>query len=80
MRLTVLLSVLAVSMSVTAPAPWADAVSLPEGDQSNTDTLTSHAYDEASFFIGAARTAKRGADTSGYPTRVPEGFHEPSDR
>ncbi|MFN7978549.1 MAG: OmpA family protein [Vicinamibacterales bacterium] len=79
MRAIVLLSVLVVSVSSMAPAPWADGVPLPEGYQSNADTLITHAYDEASFYIGTSRTAKRGAYTSGYLTRVPEGFHEPSD-
>lgn len=81
MRVTLVLSVIAsAALSFTRLAePWADGVPLPDGYQSNDSTRISHAYDEATFYVGTALTPKRGAYASGYLTRVPEGFHEPSD-
>lgn len=81
MRLPLLATVVASAVyALTFQAsPWADAVPLPDGYVSNADTRVEHAYDEATFYTGTTRAVKRGSYTSGYLTRVPEGFHEPSD-
>ncbi|MEO8361654.1 MAG: OmpA family protein [Vicinamibacteria bacterium] len=58
---------------------WANAITLPAGFAPNDATLIKHDFDEGSFVVGTAEQKKRGKYVSSYLTRVPEGFHEPSD-
>lgn len=60
-------------------APWVDIVPLPDGVQPTEGTRIDHDYDEATFLVGTAPSAKRGKLTTGYLTRLPEGSHEPTE-
>ena len=71
--------VAALQVVPAAQSQWAGAVPLPAGVQPTDGTLITHAFDEGSFLVGTAATPKRGKYSSGYLTRLPEGFHEPSD-
>jgi OmpA-OmpF porin, OOP family len=62
-----------------ATPQWANQVSLPAGVQPTDGTLIEREFDEAVFTIGTVETPKRGKFATGYLTRLPEGFHEPSD-
>jgi len=73
------------AVGVAAPAApqaaqqWANLITLPAGVQPTDGTLIEHEFDEAVFIVGTVDTPKRGKFATGYLTRLPEGFHEPSD-
>ena len=65
--------------SLAQDTPWAGAVTLPSGVTPTIGTLITHSFDAGVFLVGTIPTPKRGKYASGYLTRTPEGFHEPSD-
>ena len=76
---SLLASVLFLIALAPPPVNWVDIVPLPDNLQPTEGTLINHDFDEGVFTIGTTDTKKRGKYTSGYLTRLPEGFHEPSD-
>ena len=79
MRTLMLALLFSAGLFSQAGPQWAGAVTLPANLQPTEGTLAQRAYDEGVFLVGTTPTPKRGAFSSGYLTRQPEGFHEPSD-
>jgi outer membrane protein OmpA-like peptidoglycan-associated protein len=79
MRFPLTLALLLLAAPARPDGLWANLVPLPAGVQPTEGTLVSHAFDEGSFLLGTTDQTKRGRYVSGYLTRLPEGFHEPSE-
>ena len=71
--------VIAAGVAPQSSPQWANLITLPAGVQPTEGTLIEREFDEGVFTVGTVDSPKRGTFATGYLTRLPEGFHEPSD-